>query len=436
MSSTAATISKNVGSSVRQKIKTRPSFSNPLKKQDGALQVVQSQFKRVGKSLQPETIKGYSTQKKIFMIAAAILLIAVVANIAIAKYFNSRTETVTVATDTLASLEKKISDANAALLYGDEAQAQRLLSEVRTELNNLGQVDEEQRSQVDKIRSDAQTLDNKLNNIAEANVETLGTLSSSDNLIVSPEYFATESNRTVISYDREAETVADNKLRASEPIALSSYAKGSQIVIFNGSELLIWDYDTGVIGGAFSTDVPSQGNARGLTFYNNRAYLLDRGGKRVMRYTMGASNFSEPTVSISNISEATSASDLAIDGSIYIAAGGTILKYNSGTKQDFNVGVSNLGNTTKLYTENGFTNLYVLDPAGKLAGDGGHDPGPVEHRVGDGVGPASVLHRRRQAAARDGRAGAWPVHGLLRRTRPGARPARRLQPLRARRPGR
>ncbi len=365
MSSTAATIGKNVGVSVKEKIKNRPNFSNPLKKQDGALQVVQSQFKRVGKSLQPETIKGYSKQKKIFMIAAGILLVAVIANVVIAKYIGSRNETVTVAADAIAAMEKKINDANASLLYGDEAQAQRLLSEVQEQLNGLGEVNEEQRPKIDDIRSQAQALDNKLNNIAEAKVEVLGTLTASDNLITLPNYFATESNRTVVSYDRSSESVADNELRSSEPIALSSFAKGSQAVIFNGTELLLWNFDTGVIGGAFSTEVPKQGDASGLTFYNNRVYLLDRAGRRVMRYTVGANDFSEPTASISGVSEFANASDLAIDGSIYIATSGTILKYNSGEKQEFNVGVSNLPNNTKLYTENGFTNLYVLDPAGK-----------------------------------------------------------------------
>ena len=84
-----------------------------------------------------------------------------------------------------------------------------------------------------------------------------------------------------------------------------------------------------------------------------------------MRYSVSDTAFSAPTASIENVSEIANASDMTIDGNIYIAANGTILKYNAGVKQEFNVGVSNLPDNTKIYTENGFTNLYVLDPAGK-----------------------------------------------------------------------
>jgi hypothetical protein len=366
MSSTAATIGKNVGVSVKKKMKDRPRLSDMVKGKDGALQVVQSQFKKAAKQIQPENIKNYSKQKKIFMIAAAILLVAVITNIAIAKYFNSKPAEVVVSTDQFTAFEKLVNDANAALLYGDEDQANRLLTDLQNQINAVGEVtDPAQQEKLDAIRAQATALQNKLNNVAEAGVETLGTLSNGEHLIALPNFLATETNRTVVSYNRTSGSVQDNALRTSEPIMQSSFASGNQAVIYNGSELLLWNFSTGVIGGAFSTDVPKTENTVGLTFYNNRAYLVDKAGKRLMRYTVSSTAFSQPTVSIPETPEFASASDIAIDGNIYIATGGTILKYNSGAKQTYNAGISNLSEKTKLYTENGFANLYVLDPAGQ-----------------------------------------------------------------------
>ncbi len=365
MSSTAVTIGKNVGGSVKEKIKKRPRFGEMLNKQDGALQVVQSQFKRVTKQVQPQTIKGYSRQKKIFMIAAAILLVAVITNIVIAKYVNNKPKIEAVSAEAITVMEKLASDANAALLYGDESQANDLLADLKNRLNGIGEVSEEQKSKIDSIREQANALDNKLNNVAEASVENLGTLSNGEHLIVLPTYLATEASRTVVSYNKSSKSISDSVLKTSEPITLSSYAAGDKSVIFNGSELLLWNFKTGVIGGAFSTSVPNADNMRGLTVYNNRAYLLDRANRKVMRYSVSETEFTQPTTSIENVSEIANASDMTIDGNIYIAANGTILKYNAGTKQEFNIGVSNLPDNTKIYTENGFTNLYVLDPAGK-----------------------------------------------------------------------
>ena len=48
-----------------------------------------------------------------------------------------------------------------------------------------------------------------------------------------------------------------------------------------------------------------------------------------------------------------------------IATNGTILKYNSGVKVDFPIGISGMGDKTKIYTNADVTNLYVLDPTGK-----------------------------------------------------------------------
>ena len=365
VSSTAAVIGKNAGASLKQKIKSRPKLADVVNKRDGALQVVQSQFKKVGKSLQPETIKGYSKQKKIFMIAAAILLVAVIANIGVAKYLGSKTKTVTLANDKIASLEKLLTDADSALLYKDESQAERLLTDLENQLSSLGEIDKEQQGKIDEIKTKATALRNKLSGVEEAKVETLGTLSNSNNLIALPTYFATESGRTVTSFNRSTKSISNDTLRSSESIVLSAFVKDNQAVIFNGDELQLWDFKTGIVGGSFSDNVTSAENARGLTVYNNKAYLLDRAGKKVMKYTVGDSSFSQPTASLENVSEISKASDMAIDGNIYIAGNGTIVKYNSGTKQEFNLGLSNLPDNTKLYTENSFTNLYVLDPAGK-----------------------------------------------------------------------
>ena len=365
MSSTAATIGKNVGVSVKEKIKKRPKLTDMIKGNDGALQVVQSQFKRAAKQVQPTTIKGYSKQKKIFMIAAAILLIAVITNVAIAKYVNNKPNVVAVADDQIVAMEKLASDANAALLYGDESQANSILGQLKEKLDALGEVPEEQKSKIDSIREQASTLDKKLNNVAEAGVENLGTLSNGEHLIVLPTYLATETGRTIVSFNKSSKSISDSALKTSEPITLSSFSTGDRSVIYNGSELLLWNTKTGVIGGAFSDSVPKADNARGLTVYNNRAYILDRANKKVMRYSVSDTAFSATTASIENVSEIANASDMTIDGNIYIAANGTILKYNAGAKQEFNVGVSNLPDNTKIYTENGFTNLYVLDPAGK-----------------------------------------------------------------------
>ncbi|MDQ3018563.1 MAG: hypothetical protein M3Q64_01690 [bacterium] len=364
--STATTIGKNIGSDLKEKIK-RQKISNILKGNADTIGMVQNQFKRVSSQFQPAAIKGYSRQKKFFMISAAILLIALITNIAIAKYFKATRNEVPLTASVLESLDKLGNDANAAFLYGDEPKAVSLLSDLQQRLNDIGTIPADQRVSVDKIKAQAQGLRNKIDKVAEADVTTIGSLGNANHLIELPTYLATETNRTIVSYNRSSSSIQDNVLKSSEPITRSTFFKGNQAVIYNGSELLLWNFQTGIIGGAFSDMVPNQNSAAGLKVYsvNSRAYVIDKSQNRVISFAVTDKNFSKPTVSISNVPELSSASDLAIDGNIYITAGGTILKFNSGARQDFTPQVSRLSDNVKIVTQADFNNIYLLDIGNK-----------------------------------------------------------------------
>ncbi len=362
---TAATIGKNVGSDLKKKIQSKK-LSEMIRPKSSALDMVQNQFKRVSNKINTDTIKGYSRQKKFFLISAAILLIALVANIAIAQYKKGN-QTTEVAATTIESMQKLANDANAALLYGDEPKAAELLNNLQAELFKVGEVSEDQKQTIEQIREQAVQLQNKINKVSDVTPERLGTLSISDNLISLPAYLGTETNRTIISYNRANSSIEDGALKTSEPINRSVFLKGNQAVIYNGSELLLWNFVTGVIGGAFSDQVPTQGSSVGLKLYpvNNRVYIIDTAQGRVMSFTASDRDFSKPTVSIAPSDELRTASDLAIDGNIYIATGGTILKYNSGARQEFTPAITGLSGSTKLFTQVDYNYLYVLDIGNK-----------------------------------------------------------------------
>lgn len=160
----------------------------------------------------------------------------------------------------------------------------------------------------------------------------------------------------------------DNAIHTSEPIVASVYSQGDQAVIYNGKELLLWNFKTGLAGSAFSDSVPSQENMIGLALYptNKRVYLIDRAQDRVVSFLPGASAIEKPVVSVQNVGDLSRASGLAIDGNIYIAVNGSINKYNSGKAVDFRPSIpSSLSDTAQLYTETSFKYLYVLDSGNK-----------------------------------------------------------------------
>jgi hypothetical protein len=140
--------------------------------------------------------------------------------------------------------------------------------------------------------------------------------------------------------------------------------KNSSAAIHNGKELFIWNFQTGLVAGPFSENVPAKENMAGLKFYptNNRVYSVDKANGRIVSYLTSDKGLSQPVISVPNTPDLKEASDLAIDGNIYVATKGTILKFLSGKQQAFTPALpSALSNAAKLYTQLDYTNIYVLD---------------------------------------------------------------------------
>ncbi len=365
---TGSLIAKNFFSDFKNKYVKQSYWKGVASKSTQSIGVVQGRLKKATAKLQPSQISSYSRSKKFFLIAAGVLLIALVANLAIARMNSSKEKEQTQFADQMTRIEKLLNDSNAALLYGDEGQAiehfteaQKLIGEIPAEIS-----ESEFSNKFSELKNTASELDKKLNKVAQANVTSVGSLGNAGHLISLPDYLATEVNRTIVAYQKSTTSFIDNALKSSEPILDSTALNNNLAAIYNGEELFIWDVNGDIVTGRFSEGVPSKDNFGDIKTYttNNRAYVLDKGAGEVKSFPTTGRSFSAPSVSVKD-DALKSASSIAIDGNIYIATGGTILKYNSGAKQDFSPAVTNLSNTAQLYTQTDYTNIYILDKGNK-----------------------------------------------------------------------
>jgi cell division protein FtsL len=363
---TSVLIAKNFAGDFKSKY-IKPNYWRGLASRSGeSVSVVQERFKKTTASLAPSKISSFSKQKKFFLISAAILLIALIANVVIVRMNKTDQQQTQTVNDQLTQIENKLNDSNAALLYGDEAQAASLLAEAEAIIDQLPEEfpEESQAQKASELESQAAELDNKLNKIEQADVSSLGTLGNSQHLIDLQNYLATEANRSIVSYNKTSEAIEENVLKSSESILDSIALNNNLAAIYNGSELFIWDIAGDIVTGRFSEGVPSENNFGGLKTYstNNRVYLIDKSSGQVKSFATTGRSFGSPTISITD-DVVKSASDLAIDGNIYILSGGTIHKFNSGAKQAFSPAITDFGDNGKLYTQVNYQNIYVLDPA-------------------------------------------------------------------------
>ncbi len=327
------------------------------------LGLMTERFHRASNHLRPETCRRFSWQKKFFFVCAIIFLLALVVNIFVSRNQKNQAEQAQVFQTELTQMKQLGEEATASFLYNDMEKARDLVGQLTDKLNQYKN-DTEHTAELTEVRKMLTELQNKLDNRTTVEPESVATLSESENLIVLPANLATENNRSIVSYNKSTGKVQDNILKSSESIVASSAVKDSLAAIYNGSELFAWDSTTGILSSPLDDRVPSRDNFGGMKVYpvNSRAYIVDKSNSRIMSYTLNPQGLSSPTVSVES-DQLENAVDIAIDGNIFVAlSNGSILKFQSGKQQDFNLSLSSpLSPNVKLYTQNDFVYLYVLD---------------------------------------------------------------------------
>lgn len=321
-------------------------------------------FQRARAQVHPDTFRRFSWQKKFFFVCAVIFLVALVVNIALTQRHKSTVTNTQNSQTQLAEMKKLADDANASFLYNDREKALELAGQLAVQLEQFSGEDQGHQAELDEIRRLLTELQNKLENRTAVNASSVAALTESENLIALPAYLATETNRNIVSYNRSSGSVQDNFLKSSESIVSGSAVSGTLAAIYNGSELFSWNPTTGILSSPFSGSVPNRDNFGGLRVYpvNSKVYVIDRSAKKIVNFGVAAQGITSPATSVEN-DELSGATDLAIDGNIFVSLNnGKILKFQSGQQQEFNLQTASpLSARIKLYTENGFNYLYILD---------------------------------------------------------------------------
>ncbi len=330
-----------------------------------SLGLMTERFAKAGNHLRPETFRRFSWQKKFFLACAVIFLIALVVNIALTRQQKNQTQNVQNFQTQLTEMKKLADDANASFLYKDVEKARELTGQLTDKLNQFKN-DTEHESDLAELRKQLAELQDRLNNRTTVQPVSVAALTESENLIALPSALATENNRNIVSYTKSNGKVQDNFYKSSESIVAASAIRDSLAAVYNGKELFAWDPTTGILSSPFSTSVPSRDNFGGMKVYpiNSKVYVVDKSARKITSFAVAPQGITNPVVSVEN-DALERAVDLAIDGNIFIAlSDGNILKFQSGKQLDFNlVMASPLSPNVKLYTQNDFTYLYVLDRA-------------------------------------------------------------------------
>ncbi|MBL8031438.1 MAG: hypothetical protein JNK33_03890 [Candidatus Doudnabacteria bacterium] len=313
--------------------------------------------------------QNFSKPKKFFTVSVAVLLLAVVVNIFVARNKRQSAADTAAFEQVKTSITKLVNDADSKLVFRDEQAALTLLQQAKQELSGVKATTADQKQVVTDITKQITTLLNKVEKITEVNPTTIATLSNADNLIRTPTALATATGTTIVSYNLVTGAIEDGALKTSTAIQDSAAFPGTSVVVFDGQGLGVWNTQNGTIGQQFYQNVPKAANFKGLVRYatNNRAYTADTALGQVISYLITNTSISKPVVSVKD-EAIKNAQDIAVDGSVYVLMQDGIRKYTAGKPVAFTFPALStpFSGTGKLFADNVAKQLYILDANGRI----------------------------------------------------------------------
>lgn len=310
------------------------------------------------------SLKNLGKWQKIFLISIVVLIVALILELSVANQVKKNKQTSTQAANQLKSVQTLLTNAQAALLYKDVNSAQDYLAQAQKQLPKSSDIGKTDQALYTQTQNQLNDLEQKLQLTVTPDIKNLGSLGAGTTLLPLGNFLATQVNNTMLSYDLSSGQISDSRLMSSQNIVAAAYIKNTTAVVYNGSQLLVWDFDKKQFNPPFSTSVPGKDAFVNIKYYstNSRVYTINKSTNQILSFAVG-STIGKPVVASKNANSLGNAVDFAIDGNIYVLNANGVNKYTQGVLQDFHLPTlfTPFSGKGKIYTQIGWKNIYILD---------------------------------------------------------------------------
>ncbi len=321
----------------------------------------------------------FRKRSKTYLLGAiVIVLILLIASVGTAAWKKSITNQEGQTASVLNLAEQKLNEAEAALIYNDEAKILTLVTEAEKLLTSL---------KTNSRSGERQALEQRIQDLKtkvkkETQIEAPTILTSFSNipteLIHSPNGFLgyNRNSNSVSFYDfRVGETKVLFKNQNLGRLILGEFVGGAYGYVFldkSGKfvKLDLLSEELTPFEPAVSAVNPDLAKIQALRAFGEgtsaRLYLLDTKQNQIWRTRVSDTGIGpgEPWLREGGPPALAEALDLAVDGNIYVLLPNRVDKYFNGQKQDFTLGPLSppLKNALKIFTKPDYQFLYLLDP--------------------------------------------------------------------------
>lgn len=280
----------------------------------------------------------------------------------------------------IAQAKELASKAKNALIYENEEEARRRLTEAKSLLNNIPS--EEKNLQADKnnalllIQNSLDTV-NHVEKIADPNLiadlaQTNPQIDIKNIFLSSGSIYALDTNGIVTETnlkDQETKIVELSGVFEEKISTATQRDEKNFIVVDANNTFYKLDLENKAISKISVQSENTDQKIKALGTYLSRLYVLDTKNNQIFRHEQAGQGYAKDTAWLNEEIELKEANSLTIDGSVWLAMNnGEIIKLHAGSKADdftFSTLDPAFSNPTVIKATTATDNLYILDPNNK-----------------------------------------------------------------------
>ncbi len=347
-------------------MKKKPGFLNLIKSIFNSIPLInKNSLSKSKNNLKIKKVLNLQRREKFIALGILLLIILFITSIMIMRYNNKQEEIRLAYQEQIKEIEKNQNQIESYLLYDNEGEAKKLLTETKGLIDDLPIEKENQLNNYQKFqsRSDSQYKEVRhVINVEPIKIASLENLSSQANLKIVDNslYLADSKNTNLFKIDKDNnlnEITVDEQLNELKYPFLDS---NNNLNYYNGKNVSQIELPEEEFSNIDFSLPDEDSKITTIEGYGTRFYILDKDKNQVYRYN---SNFNFNTKWINNPADLNSPIDFDIDVSIYfVNKQGQISKFTSGSKDNFNLETVDpkIENAEKMMLTDSY--IYISEP--------------------------------------------------------------------------
>lgn len=310
-------------------------------------------------------------KRRVLLSAFVILISILIISLGASRYYSNKKIFEENYNTLVNEIKASMDEAESSMIYKNEDNALKLLKSIRTKLSTFPQNSSNRKRMFDNLTAGAEGLAKELQRLSAVVPTTEADLTGQNSnptgfyLLDNSFTLFTAGSSTLTVYNRKDKTLTPTETKISG-FKLATELKDNTILILDASNRL-WQFNP--TNNALETKEiiwPSgELQIKALDVYNNRLYATDASTQQILKFSPTNTGWGKSvnwlTTTGLNLGDI---NDMAIDSAIYMAKNnGEVWKMENNQKQNWNLDnlEPKLTTATKIYTQNGSDNLFILD---------------------------------------------------------------------------